>query len=99
MPFGVAQLFGSDAMFGTWLRQNGKELFTTDGPGFEVADAEAWFDMMVKFQKAEAIGTARADQRGGIGQAAGPECGRGRESRHAVLQLQSAGSDQQGVRR
>ena len=57
VPFGVARIFGSDAMFGTLLRQNGKELFTPEGPGFEVADAQAWFDMMVKFQKAGAIGS------------------------------------------
>jgi multiple sugar transport system substrate-binding protein len=57
VPFGITGLFGSDAMFGTFVRQNGKELFTPDGLGFEAADAQAWFDLMVKFQKAKAIGS------------------------------------------
>jgi multiple sugar transport system substrate-binding protein len=53
--FGVASVFGSDAFFGAFLRQNGKELFTPEAPGFDAADAQAWFDLMVKFQKADAI--------------------------------------------
>ncbi len=72
VPFGVAQIFGSDAMFGTWLRQNGKELFTADGPGFEISDAEAWFDMMVKFEKAKAIGSAQQISEEGQGPSAKP---------------------------
>ena len=72
VPFGVAQIFGSDAMFGTWLRQNGKELFTEEGPAFEVADAEAWFEMMVKFQKAGAIGSAQQISEEGQGPSAKP---------------------------
>ena len=59
-------------MFGTWLRQNGKELFTPEGPGFEVADAEAWFEMMVKFEKAKAIGTAQQISEEGQGPSAKP---------------------------
>ena len=57
VPFGVVQVFGGDAMFGAFMRQNGKELFTPDGLGFEAADAQVWFDLMVKAQKAKAIGT------------------------------------------
>ena len=57
VPFGIAQLVGSDALFGTFVRQNGKELFTPDGLGFDVAEAQAWYDLMVKFQKAKALGT------------------------------------------
>jgi multiple sugar transport system substrate-binding protein len=57
VPFGIASMMGSDPLFATFLRQNGKELFTPDGLGFEVADAQAWYDMMVKFQKAKALGT------------------------------------------
>ncbi len=72
VPFGVASIFGSDGMFGTWLRQNGKELFTPEGPGFEVADAEAWFEMMVKFEKAKAIGTAQQISEEGQGPSAKP---------------------------
>ena len=53
--FGVASVFGSDAFFGAFLRQNGKELFTPEAPGFDASDAQAWFDLMVKFQKADAI--------------------------------------------
>ena len=93
VPFGVAQLFGSDALFGTFVRQNGKELFTPDGLGFDAADAQAWYDLMVKFEKAKAIGTPQQISE----EAAKPldqSCDRGRDSRHAVLQLQSAGSGQ-----
>jgi multiple sugar transport system substrate-binding protein len=57
VPFGLAGLVGSDAMFGTFVRQNGKELFTPDGLGFDVAEAQAWYDLMVKGQKAKALGT------------------------------------------
>ncbi len=57
VPFGIVQAFASDAFFGAFVRQNGKELFTPDGLGFEAADAQAWFDLMVKAQKAKAIGT------------------------------------------
>ncbi len=59
VPFGVVQAFASDAFFGAFLRQNGKELFTADGLGFEAGDAQAWFDLMVKAQKAKAIGSAQ----------------------------------------
>jgi len=72
VPFGIAQIFGSDAMFGTWLRQHGKELFTPTGPGFDVADAEEWFNMMVKFEKAKAIGTAQQISEEGQGPSAKP---------------------------
>jgi multiple sugar transport system substrate-binding protein len=57
VPFGIASLVGADPLFATFLRQNGKELFTPDGLGFDVAEAQAWYDLMVKFQKAKAIGT------------------------------------------
>ena len=58
VPFGIASLMGlSHDGFNLFLRQNGKELFTPDGLGFEVADAQAWYDLMVKFQKAKAMGT------------------------------------------
>jgi pectin-derived oligosaccharide transport system substrate-binding protein len=57
VPFGVAALMGSDAMFGTFVRQQGKELFTPDGLGFDVAEAQAWYDLMVKGEKAKALGT------------------------------------------
>ena len=57
VTFGVASLMGSDALFGTFVRQHGKELFTENGLGFDVADAQAWFDLMVKAQKAKALGT------------------------------------------
>ena len=57
VPFGVASLVGSDPAFASFLRQNGKELFTPTGVGFDVAEAQAWYDLMVKFQKAKAIGS------------------------------------------
>lgn len=58
VPFGLAGLLGSDALFGTFVRQQGKELFTPDGLGFDAAEAQAWYDLMVKGQKAKALGTA-----------------------------------------
>ncbi len=57
VPFGVVSPFGSDQLFGAYLRQNGKELFVDKGLGFETADAQAWYDMMVKFSKAGGIGS------------------------------------------
>jgi multiple sugar transport system substrate-binding protein len=57
VPFGVASLLQSDALFGTFVRQRGKELFTENGLAFDVADAQAWFDFLLKGQKAKAFGT------------------------------------------
>jgi pectin-derived oligosaccharide transport system substrate-binding protein len=57
VSFGVASLMGSDALFGTFVRQHGKELFTENGLGFDVAEAQAWYDLMLKGQKAKAFGT------------------------------------------
>ena len=94
VPFGVAELLSSDAAFGTFVRQHGKELFTPDGLGFDVAEAQAWYDLMLKGQKAKALGTPEQITEE-VGQAVGPECARGRECCHVCLQLQSAGSDQQ----
>ncbi|WP_197429711.1 ABC transporter substrate-binding protein [Auraticoccus cholistanensis] len=58
LDFGASSVFSADSMFSAFLRQNGKELFTPEGLGFEVADATAWFDMMMRFFEAGAIGTA-----------------------------------------
>ena len=57
VSFGVGSLIGSDALFGTFVRQHGKELFTPDGLGFEAAEAQAWYDFLVKGVKAKAFGT------------------------------------------
>jgi multiple sugar transport system substrate-binding protein len=56
VPFGVAALINADAMFGTFVRQHGKELFTPDGLGFEATEAQAWYDLLLKGVKAEAFG-------------------------------------------
>lgn len=72
VAFGLAGFFGHEGTFGTWLRQNGKELFTPDGLGFEAGDAEKWFEMMVKFQKAKAIGSAQQISEEGLGPSAKP---------------------------
>ena len=55
--FGLVAPIGGDAMFGTFVRQRGKELFTPDGLGFEVDDAKAWYDLMAKGVKAGGFGT------------------------------------------
>jgi len=57
VPFVVASLLQSDALFGTFVRQHGKELFTENGLGFDVPEAQAWYDYLLKGQKAKAFGT------------------------------------------
>ena len=57
VPFGLAGLVGSDALFGTWVRQQGKELFTEEGIGFGPEEAKGWYDLMVKGQKLKALGS------------------------------------------
>ena len=51
-------LFFTDSMLSAFLRQHGKELFTEDGLGFEAADVVPWFDMILAYSKAKAIGSA-----------------------------------------
>jgi multiple sugar transport system substrate-binding protein len=72
VPYGMASLFGPDSMFGTFVRQNGKELFTDKGLAFEPAEAQAWFDLMVKFQKAGAIGSPQQISEEGVSSSAKP---------------------------
>jgi multiple sugar transport system substrate-binding protein len=57
VPFGVSALLNSDTLFGAFVRQHGKALFTPDGLGFEAAEAQAWYDLLVKGVKAKAFGT------------------------------------------
>jgi multiple sugar transport system substrate-binding protein len=57
VPFGVSALLNSDTLFGAFVRQHGKELFTPDGLGFEAAEAQAWYDLLVKGVKVKAFGT------------------------------------------
>ena len=59
VKFGIASMFATDVWFGLWVRQHGKELFTDKAVGFTAAEAQSWFDLMVKFQKAGAIGSAQ----------------------------------------
>jgi multiple sugar transport system substrate-binding protein len=72
VPFGLASIVGSDAAFALFLRQNGKQLFTPDGLGFEAAEAQAWYDLMVKYQKAKALGTPEQISEEGSGPSAKP---------------------------
>ncbi len=60
VPTGVAALFPTDVMFAAYLRQNGKELWTDDAPGFEATDAQAWFALMQRYQQAKAMGSPAA---------------------------------------
>ncbi|CAA9322159.1 MAG: ABC transporter, substrate-binding protein (cluster 1, maltose/g3p/polyamine/iron) [uncultured Friedmanniella sp.] len=60
VPTGVAAMFPTDVMFAAFLRQNGKELWQDDQLGFEAADAQSWFDLMVRYQDAKAMGTPSA---------------------------------------
>jgi multiple sugar transport system substrate-binding protein len=57
VPIGVGQLINSDTLFGAYVRQRGKNLFTPDGLGFDAADAQAWYDFLLKGVKAKAFGT------------------------------------------
>ena len=101
VPFGdSAGVRRATAMFGAFLRQNGKELFTPDGLGFEAADAQAWFDLMVKAQKAKAIGSPQQISEEGSPLGQGDRSGRtgDRQDRHAVLQLQPAAGGHHGRR-
>src|SRR5215207_2720837 len=72
VPFGMAGLLGDSNAFALLLRQNGKELFTPDGVGFDAADAQAFYDLMVKFQKAKALGTPEQISEEGAGPSAKP---------------------------
>jgi len=42
-------------MLSAYLRQNGKELFTADGVGFDAADVVPWFSMVLAYENAKAI--------------------------------------------
>lgn len=59
LTFGMQSLV-SDNLFQAWIRQQGKQLYTADGMGFETGDIQAWFDYLVKAQKAGAIGSPAA---------------------------------------
>jgi len=56
VDFGYATLV-SDNLFQGWIRQQGKQLFTENKMGFETGDVQAWFDYLLKAQKAGAIGS------------------------------------------
>jgi pectin-derived oligosaccharide transport system substrate-binding protein len=47
-----------DAMLSAFLRQHGKQLFTSDGLGFDVADVVPWFQMVADYEQAKAIPSA-----------------------------------------
>jgi multiple sugar transport system substrate-binding protein len=50
-------LFG-DSVARAWMFQHGKSLFTETGFGWEPADMQSFFELMVKYQAAKAIPTA-----------------------------------------
>ena len=56
VTFGFQSLVSAN-LFQAWIRQQGKQLFTPDALGFDVADVTAWFDYLAKAQKAGAIGS------------------------------------------
>ena len=93
VTFGIASLVGSDACSAHICVRTARSSSPPDGLGFDVAEAQAWYDLMVKAQKAKAIGSPEQISEE-VGQAAGPERDRGRNSRDAGLQLQSAGGGQ-----
>src|SRR5665647_2057434 len=59
--FGInTGLFG-DSVARAWMFQHGKSLFTDTGFGWEPADMQSFFELMVKFQGAKAIPSATAN--------------------------------------
>ena len=56
--YGMTTFFGSDAYFGAYVRQDGKELFTENGLGFEPGDVAEWFDLMRRYVDAKALPSA-----------------------------------------
>ena len=56
VTFGFQSMVSAN-LFQAWIRQQGKQLFTPDALGFDAADVQAWFDYLVKAQKAGAIGS------------------------------------------
>ena len=58
VPFGVAALLNSDTLFGTFVRQHGKELFTPrTGWGLRPPKLRLGTTSCVKGEKAKAFGT------------------------------------------
>lgn len=55
---GMTTFFGSDAYFGAYVRQDGKELFTEQGLGFGADDVAQWFDLMMRYVEAKALPSA-----------------------------------------
>jgi multiple sugar transport system substrate-binding protein len=47
--------FVNEVFFNAFLRQNGKQLFTENGLGFEAADVVPWFDLIVSYLNTKAF--------------------------------------------
>ncbi len=94
VTFGFQSLVSAN-LFQAWIRQQGKQLFTPDALGFDVADVTAWFDYLVKAQKAGAIGSPSQISEE-FGEVAGPERDRGGHGCDGAVQLQPAGGDHRG---
>ncbi len=88
----------SDALFSAFVRQNGRELFSADAVTFEPGDAQAWFDLMVKAQKAKAIGSPQQISEEGSPKPLDQSAVVVGQGRHAGLQLQPAARGHQGRR-
>ena len=70
--FGLAGIVGSGAGLGTWLRQQGKELFVDTSLGFDASDVQAYLESMVKYQKLGAVGSVQDISAEGLGSSAKP---------------------------
>jgi len=78
--YGLNGAFFGDSVARAWMFQNGKTLFTDTGFGWEPADMQSFFELMVKYQGAKAIpsaaenaqdfSTALAQQMFGVGKLA-----------------------------
>jgi multiple sugar transport system substrate-binding protein len=57
---GSASAFYTDNLLQIWLRQNGKDVYTADGLGFNADDLATFLNMMVDFSRSKAIPNASA---------------------------------------
>lgn len=57
---GTASAWASDNLLQIWLRQNGKDLYTADGPAFTADDLVPYLNLMVQFENKKAMPSASA---------------------------------------
>jgi multiple sugar transport system substrate-binding protein len=61
-PWGVRDESANVSLFEYWLRQNGKELYDGQKPGFTTEDVTAWFEMWAGFRETGGASPAEVAQ-------------------------------------